>query len=111
MALSIITNWARRPLVSVADLPVKAAADFDYIKEDERFTPRIVNYRGSWFDVFDTQRIEPDSDRAHPMGWAMRVHPGSPLCLFDSIISDTYFSGMLFKLADDESVIVARFYS
>jgi hypothetical protein len=109
--MQIITNWIPRDLLAVADLPAKDTADFDYLDADEHYTPRLVHYRGAYYDVFDTQRIEPDSERSHPMGWAVRVHPGSPLCLFDGIASDSYFSGTLFRLCDDERVIVARYCS
>ncbi len=109
--MRIITNWQARPLLALNDLPDKARADFDYIDSDDGFSPRFVCYRGQWIDCDDTQRIEPDTGKAHPMGWAVRVHPGSPLCHFDSIISDSYFSGILVRFIDDESVIVGRYFS
>ena len=109
--MQIFTNWEFRPLQCLADIPEKARADFDYIEEDDSFDPRFIFYRGAWYDVNDTQRIEPDNGRAHPMGWAMRVHPGLPLAWFDGIVTDTYFSGVLFRLSrDGESVQCGRYF-
>lgn len=107
--MQIITNWQARPLQCLADMPEKIRADFDYI-EDE-FNYRFVCYRGEWHDAHDTQRIEPDNGRAHRMGWAMFVHPGSPLAHFDAIESESYFSGLLYRFVDDDSVIVGRYFS
>lgn len=113
MGMEIVTNWQPRDLIAWNDLPEKARAEFDYVSdESEQWQPRFACYRGQWVDCLDTQRIEPDNGRAHPMGWAMRVHPGSPLCHFDSVITDSYFSGMLFRFVDNwERVIIGRFYS
>lgn len=107
--MNIITNWQPRALLCLADLTESERKEFDYV--DDEFSTRFVRYRGELMDAMDTQRIEPDNERTHPMGWAMRVHPGSPLCLFDSVISDSYFSGHLFRFCDDETVIVGRYYS
>ena len=107
--MRVITNWAPRALVSLQDLPAKAQKDFDYIKSDDEYSPRLVQYRGAWYDVYDTQVIE-KGDKQHPVGWAMRVHPDSPLAKFDSIISDSCFSGVLFKLVGDDEVICATLY-
>lgn len=109
--MQIITNWQARPLQCLADIPLNRRADFDYIDEGEEFSPRFVCYRGEWHDTHDTQRIEPDNGRPHRMGWAMRVHPGSPLAHFDAIESDTYFSGLLYQFVGDDSVIVARCFA
>lgn len=109
--MQIITDWKMRPLLALVDLPEKAQKDFDYIEDDDSYSLRFAHYRGTYFDVFDSQRIEPDKGRAHPMGHAMRVHPGSPLCLFDAIASDSYFSGTLFRLGADDSVMCGRYFS
>lgn len=108
--MHIISNWKARTMLSLSELPEKVRADFDYIDAEESWSPRFVCYRGQWIDCNDTQRIEPDNGKAHPMGWALRVHPGSPLCHFDSVVSDSYFSGTLIRFVDDESVIVGRYF-
>lgn len=110
--MEIITNWKPRELQCKAMMPAKAAADFDYTEDDYEY--RFVQYKSAWYDVFDTQRIdpaEPDEYRTY-MGWAIRVHPGSPLAHFDAIISDSYFSGVLFRYcADDDTVVCGRYMS
>lgn len=108
--MKIITNWKPRNLQCKAEMPAKAAADFDYTKDDYEY--RFVQYKGAWYDVFDTQRIYADNDSRTYMGWGMRVHPGSPLTHFDCIISESYFSGVLFRYcAEDDSVVCGRYFS
>ena len=112
MGYQLVTNNQPRPLLSFSELPANARSDFDYIEDDDYCTPRFVKYRNVWYDANDTQRIEPDNGRSHPVGWAMRVHPGEPLAQFDSIVTDSYFSGVAFRFADHfESVVIAHFYS
>jgi hypothetical protein len=110
MSMNIITNWVPRNMLALHELPAKHQAFFDYIDEDEWYTPRFVQYRGGWYDTYDTQRIEPDTGRQNPMGWAIRVHPGSPLCLFDSVESDSFFSGMLYRFVGEDQVVVGRYF-
>ena len=109
--MQIITNWQPRPLQCLVDLPANARAEFDYIEEDDGYTPRFFRYKGSWFDAHDAQCIEADSGRAHPMGWALHVHPGSPLAHFDAIASDSFFSGVLWRFGADDTVIVGGYFS
>ena len=106
--MNITTNNHQRALVCIADLPAKAQADFDYVMGDDRYTARLVNYRGAWYDVHDTQAIRTRPD--HPMGWAMVVAEDSPLADWHSIISETYFSGIVFRLVGDDEVIVGRYF-
>jgi len=120
MSYTLVTNHKPVELQRLCDLPAKIAAEFDYIEHDgAEFDFRLVQYRGSWYDVHDMQRIEPDSGRAHLMDWAMRVHPGEPLASFDCVTTDTYFSGVAFRFVDsdgadddgrDTCVVCARFY-
>lgn len=110
--MQIITNHQSRFLLCFGELPEKIQKDFDYIDTDDMGEPRFFQYRGNWFDAHDAQSIEPDNGRKHNMGWAMRVHPGSPLAWFDAIVSDTYFSGTLWQFTHDGNrVIVGRYYS
>ncbi len=109
--MQIITNWVPRNLVALCDMPEKARRDFDYLTEDEVYSERFVQYKGEWIDAHDTQRIHADVGENSPVGWGMRVHPGSPLCLFDAIIGDSYFSGTLIRFVNDDQVVIARYYS
>ena len=110
--MNIITNHKARPMLAFIDLPVKAQSDFDYLDDSQKCEYRIVQYKGAFYDVYDTQRIELDTITfCSPMGWAMRVKPDNPMAKYDCLISESYFSGVLFKLADDYCVICARYYS
>lgn len=91
--MNIITNNRARPLQSFLDLPAKAQADFDYIDDADRFDLRFVQYKGCWYDVCDTDGRVPSAFKE-----------------WDGIQSETFFSGVLFKWANDYDVIVGRYY-
>lgn len=94
--ITIVTNRIPRQLMAKFQLPAKALKDFDYVKEEDSYTERFVKYRGCWYDVHDTMNV---GHLEAFKGW-------------DSYISDTYFSGVLFKLtADHDYVICGRYYS
>jgi hypothetical protein len=102
MGYQLTTNNVPHEILRLCDLPKKARRDFDYIDEDSEFDFRIVKYREAYYDLNDMQHIEPDSGRAHPMGWAYRVHPGEPLAHYDVILTDSYFSAVAFRLTVDD---------
>lgn len=100
----ITTNNHRRELVSFAELPEAALADFDYVEGEDRLSPRFVKYRGDWYDTGDVM-IAPDSIRA--LGW-------------DGFNPDSYWSGMVYRffepgterlLDGGDSVVVGRLLS
>ena len=107
--MNIITNNRPRPLLALIDLPEKARADFDYVKDGAEFYPSFVQYKGVWYDVADSQSIR--TGPGAPMGWAYTVEKDSPFADWDGIMSDSFFSGVLFKWANDYDVIVGRYYS
>jgi hypothetical protein len=110
--MNITTNNQPRELVALCDLPAKDQADFDYIREEgEGNTPRLVRYKGAWYDVWDSQEIRIEGPRNGRMGWAHWVEPSSPLAKWGFIISESYFSGVLFRQVDPEYVICGRYYS
>ena len=98
--MNIITNNTPRPLLCLSDLPAKARADFDYLTEDEAYDCRLVQYKGVWYDVWDSMRCPgaeaPEATRHAFAGW-------------DGYASDSFFSGVLFRFADDDCVIVGRY--
>ena len=98
--LEIVTNNKRRELKEFFGLPEKAREDFDYVNGEDSFTPRFVKYQGCWYDTHDTMRIDFAREPApHPFkGWG-------------SYISETFFSGVLFKWGGDDTIIVGRWYS
>jgi hypothetical protein len=103
--MNIITNNRPRPLACLADLPAKVQGDFDYLNDPHEY--RLVNYKGHWYDVYDTQLIRTRPD--HPVGHALVVAEASPLADWDGIVSETFFSGILFRLVGDDEVIVGRY--
>ena len=95
--MKITTNNQYRDLLPRAALPKKVLSDFAYVCSDE---PRFVHYRGEWYDALDTQVIEPHKGTVtSPMGWAMHVQPTDPLAKWHAIISDSFFSGVLFRFS------------
>jgi hypothetical protein len=98
MSLTIITNNRPRTLLCAVDLPAQVQADFDYVAWDEGYTPRFVQYKGWWYDVFDTQSVPRQLGFEQFNGW-------------HGIVSDSFFSGVLFKLGDDDTVVCGRYCS
>ena len=94
--ITIKSNRHERPLYGLADLTPKDAEDFDYIEGEDRYSPRLFNYRGSWYDYYEFQRT---SERLDADGW-------------DGIQTESYFSGVLVSYRTkegkllDETVIV-----
>jgi hypothetical protein len=107
--LTIITNRKPRQLLPLTDLPEKAQADFDYLTDDDRHSYRFVQYKGVWYDVFDTQCIGRwDTPR---LDGNMRVNADHPFAKWDSLHGNSFFSGVLFKFVGDGEVICGRYYS
>jgi len=106
--MNIITNNKPRPLACLAELPDNVRADFDYV-ENYDLSYRFVQYLGHWYDVLDAQFITREA--RYPMGWAMVVCETSPLASWHSIVSETFFSGVLFRLVGDDEVIVGRYFT
>jgi hypothetical protein len=94
--VDIITNKKPRAMHAVADLPDNVRADFDYVKEDDRYSPRLVRYLGHWYDVYDSQACGVGFDQFK--GW-------------DGIVSETFFSGVLFRFVGNDEVIVGRYFT
>jgi hypothetical protein len=92
----ITTNNRPRPLACLADLPAKVQADFDYVKEGAEYYPSFVQYKGEWYDVYDSQSITRELGFDQFKGW-------------HGIQSDSFFSGILFRLVGDDEVIVGRY--
>jgi hypothetical protein len=95
--MKIVSNGALRDLVTFVELPEKEKGWFDYVEGEEQWSPRFVEYRGSWYDTNDTEGVFPVDKR-----W--------------TYISESYFSGVLFRLPEDEilwgeKVVVGRYWS
>lgn len=107
--LTVITNRVPRALRCLHELPSKVQRDFDYAFGYE--SPRFVHYRGVWYDAMDTQRINTPACNAWPEVWVMAVPKDSPLAWWHGVISETHFSGVVFRYVDDARVIVGRYYA
>lgn len=92
MSLTIVTNHKPRPVLCMYDLPKKVQVEFDYLEDEQYSDYRFVKYKGWYYDIGDMmmapESMRPDWDIAH---------------------NDTYFSGVLFKIVDDD-VIAGRYY-
>lgn len=93
--MRIITNNVPRKLHLLAALPPRVCKDFGYVSVTDD-TPRMVLYKGVWYDVLDSQT---------PHG----LPADSPLHQWDGFISDSFFSGVVFKFADDDNIICGGF--
>tara|TARA_R110000751_G_scaffold67435_1_gene137687 strand:- start:1554 stop:1871 length:318 start_codon:yes stop_codon:yes gene_type:complete len=93
---NIKSNGIARETVSLSDLPESARGDFDYIDSEEEFTPRLVQYRGVWYDVFDSQ-----VNRNHG-GFTSQPFPK----YWDGYVSDSFFSAVLFHFKDEDTDLV-----
>ena len=106
--MEIKTDHKYRPLKALCELPENVAKGFDYVKE-EYCTLRFVKYKGVWYDTHDTQRI---TTGPYLMGWEMPVSKDHILADWDAILSDTFFSAMVYKFSEDwESVVVGVYYA
>jgi hypothetical protein len=109
--MNIITNRRSYDLHALHELPAKVQQDFDYVREAGDYSPRFVKYRGTWYDIQDSQIIRVSGKHDLPMGWAWYVEPDHPLAEWHGIVSETFFSGVLFKLLPDNRVVCGRYFS
>lgn len=107
--MNIVTNNHSREMITYYDLPEAVRNDFDYVDEDERADYRFFKYRGCYYDSREFIRIIERRDTYN--GWATQVDNDSPLLAWDGIQSDSYFSGIVVKHTDEDSIIVGHYYS
>ncbi len=108
--MKITTNNQKRELISFFDLPEKVRPDFDYVENDDKCICRFVKFKGSYYDTFDTQAIT--TRNGQNMDFAMAVNHSDPLAKWNSVISESFFSGVLFRFVDNfEYVICGCYYS
>lgn len=126
--ITVITNNVPRKLHMLSQVPKKVHKDFDYIYDrpeikglskkerqnhDCMWEERLVQYRGVWYDVRDTQRLTTSNALAR-FGFDWHVMEDHPFAKWDAIINDTFFSGVLFRFVetdDGDSVVCGRYYS
>lgn len=110
--IKIVTDGKPRELKCFMDLTEKERADFDYIKDDDFYSPRFVKYKGHWYDVDDTQWICAEPYTRHMGDFC--VSPGHPFAQWHRVTSESFFSGVLFRfrldLSEDlDQVICGRY--
>jgi len=93
--MNIITNNQPRELLTLADLPESAAADFDYITEEGAYDARFFKYRGQYYDAHDMMPADFIGS-----AWDCYAHWNA-------------FAGVLVRFCnpDYDSVIVGRYWS
>ena len=106
--LKIRTDHKPRPLQPLYEIPVKFRQDFDYLEEENRYDSRFVQYKGVWYDTYDTQRVRVSAKNNF---CDMVVPQGHPFSQYHAVISDSFFSGVLFKFVGDGEVICATYTS
>ena len=104
--LKIRTDHKPRPLRPLYDLPSKFWKDFDYLDESDEGSFRFVQYKGVWYDTYDSQRVRVSRKDNF---CDMVVNPDHPFASYHAVISDSFFSGVLFKFVGDDEVICATY--
>lgn len=98
MGVRIITNNVPRFTVYAHELTAAEREQYDYHDwaaiDDGRDSATFFRYRGELYDLGNFIRIESDDEFKDWNGYS----------------GDSYFSGTLVKLIDDESIIVGRYY-
>ena len=91
--MRIITNNQPRQLIYGYELTEKQRQDFDYLEDIDG--NNFVKYKGNIYDVSEF----------------MSTHNMDSLKGWDGYSSDSFFSGILIKYIDSDTVIVGRYYS
>lgn len=98
--LTIITNNVPRDVLDASELTKSEQAEFDYLDwaalEAGRDSRSFVRYKGVTYDLGDVE------------------HTGNLTAFreWDGFVSDSFFSGVLFRYVDDfERIVVGRYYS
>ena len=94
------TDNEPRPLLAWVELPDKWQREFDYIEPDDRWSARFAKYKGWVYDVFDTTAIP-------KAPWSAT----NPFAGWDSYHGDSFFSGVLFRLLEDDTIICGTYFS
>ena len=109
--MKITTNHKPRQLLAHYEIPLSVLmSEFDYILEDGKITDnidwsaRFFKYRDSWYDVNEFTSITESG-----VGFTIKRTP--ELAYWDGVQTESHSSGVLARLAEDETVIVGWFYT
>jgi hypothetical protein len=94
--MKIVTNHVPRDVIYGSELTVRERREFDFLGSEELETSEFFRYRGEVYYLRDFMYATPELRK---LGW-------------DGFLSDTFFSGVLIKYADEygDSVIVGRYF-
>jgi hypothetical protein len=103
--LTIKTNNVPRDVLCWWDLTKKEQAEFDYLDSEGRQNEaQFFRYKKWDYDLGEFVRVVPRSDL---VGMEHPAEDGSPLLGWDGICTDSFFSAIVVKWANDyESVTV-----
>lgn len=93
--MKIITNKVPRLMKYGYEMPENLRADFDYIDADEFDFHDFVVYKDQWYDLSEFMSIENNADFKDWHGYS----------------NNTFFSGVLIKIVDDDHVIMGQYFS
>ena len=95
------TNHHPRLVLDWYELTDKEKKEFDYINPEEQCTTRFVRYKGWVYDIYEAQMVEPTT-ALHDKAWLK----------WDAFVSESFFSGVVFKYHwDGETVVCATYRS
>lgn len=98
-APTIKTNHQQRPILYWYELTEKEQAEFDYLDNEEvQEWATFVRYKGNVYHMQDVMAI--NRRECLPLGFHK----------WDGYVSDSFFSGVLFKYSQDHESIICGFY-
>lgn len=109
--ITIKTNNQARDVLYAWQLTDKERADFDYIEDinSPDCCTSFFRYKGQVYDLGEFVRLV---ERSKQVGFEHGCDADSPLLKWHGICTESYFSGILVRYADEycEAVIVGRYY-
>ena len=100
---TITTNGIPRAIVYGFELSKKEKKEFDWMKDEELEGACFFRYRRQCYALNEFVRIVPQGKEGYP--FCHHDHCGT-LKGWDGILTDSFFSAIVVKYADDERVIV-----
>lgn len=99
--IKIISNNQPRRILYGFELPESTRNEFDYLNDEEYSDRAFFRYKGQYYDIGDAMRINPsDSFNCAP-----------EMNQWHGYYGESFFSGVLIKIVDSDSIIVGRYYS
>lgn len=102
MTVKVTTNNVPRPIIDASQLSLSARAEFHYLDweaiKEGNDSAAFFRYKGQLYDLHEFQSLSSTTASA-------------PFNAWHGYLSESYFSGLLVRYLDDESVIVATYYA